>query len=147
MIKEYSSYTPREENCQKGCFLWTLGNHGGDLGYQRAKFYSSRDQGAEKGREFRESSYQGISNFQIPCFWAQNMNLQTNSSLKNQMKQQSQLTPNQPGWSKNVSQSISCAQQQMQSWSRTDLAHRVKMPGSQETRITFLGIILGYFTK
>ena len=42
-----------------------------------------------------------------------------------------------------VSQSISCAQQQMQSWSRTDLAHRVKEPGSQKTRTTFMGIILG----
>jgi hypothetical protein len=37
-----------EENGQKCCFLWTLGNCGWDLGYQRAKFHSSGIRGLKK---------------------------------------------------------------------------------------------------
>ena len=46
-----------------------------------------------------------------------------------------------------VFQSISCALQQVQPWGWTDLANRVKMPGSKKTRITFMGIILGCCTE
>ena len=37
-----------EENRQKCCFLWTLGNYGEDLGDQRSKFHSSGIRGLKK---------------------------------------------------------------------------------------------------
>ena len=68
MIREYSSYTPQEENCQKCCFLWTLGNHGGDLGYQRAKFHSSGIRGLKKAENLGNRVNRESQIYKYPVF-------------------------------------------------------------------------------
>ena len=135
-----------EENCQKCCFSRTFGIYGGDLGgvLGSAKSFPGNltlNNRPGSGGWVTKGSL-GIPKFSYPVF-EKKIEFYKPTLSQEPIKLPEPINLKSTRVIPKVSQSISCAQQQMQSWSRTDLAHRVKEPGSQKTRTTFMGIILG----